>query len=65
MPRIDGPNAVAACGTLIPQTIGRVKSIAKRVTPEGEPWPEEIRTFLRYLRDLEDQIDQNFPANIK
>lgn len=50
---------------LIARAVGDIKSVAKRISPEGENWPEEIRQFLKYLRELQDELDQSFPANIK
>jgi hypothetical protein len=56
----------AKCLMLIPRVRGDVKSIAKRLSEDGqEPWPEELKTFLSYLRVLEEQIEEKHPVNIK
>ena len=56
----------AKCLQLIPRIRGDVKSVAKRLSDEGqEPWPEELKEFLNYLRVLEEQIEEKHPINIK
>ena len=50
---------------LIPRAIGDIKSVAKRITPENEVWPQQIRDFLKFLREVQDELDSQHPENIK
>ena len=65
MVKANNANAAAQCLQRIPKAIGELKGIAKRVTPENEVWPEELRKAIQFLRSLEDELDQQFPANIR
>lgn len=50
---------------VIPNIIGNIKMLAKRITPEGEKWPQEIRNFTLYLREVEQSIEETFPGLLK
>lgn len=42
-----------------------LKSIAKRITKPGEPWPTWIREALRNVRELGDEMQQIHPELLK
>ena len=65
MPKANSDNDAVKCLSLVPRVIGDVKSIAKRITPEGQPWPDEVRACLRYFRELEEELEQQFPNLIR
>lgn len=58
---MDENGAYKLIYVLIPRVIGDLKSISKRITPEGKEWPEEVRAFLRYMRETSDTIEQQHP----
>ena len=47
--------------TTIPRVIGDIKTICKTLTPEGKPWPPEMREMLRYIRELSDSLEEKHP----
>ena len=65
LPTLQQSDAAKLTGTIVPRVIGDIKSVAKRISNNGEAWPEEIRQALRFFRELQDELDQQFPNNIK
>ena len=63
--KANSDNDAVKCLALVPRIIGDIKSVAKRITAEGQPWPDEVRSFLKYCRELEENLEQQFPNHIR
>jgi ribosomal protein L19E len=52
---------------LIGRLEGDAKSLGKRLRQldKGDQWPEEIRVFLRYVREARDALEQKHPELTK